>query len=198
MQRQIMNYANQTIIATLKTAREISGQSQRDLSAKVGVPQSHISKIEGGGADIRLSSLIELARALELELMLVPRRLVPAVEGVLRAGSVPQRDYDTTLPELERATKALSKIARQQPKTEVVEKLRQIIRELGNFRLGSNNLALIDKAADTLAAIADGKADTASLTQIRSTLQNLRNRIAHAVPAPPQPAYSLEEDGDDA
>ena len=34
-----------------KAAREASGLSQRALSDLVGVPQSHISKIEKGGVD---------------------------------------------------------------------------------------------------------------------------------------------------
>jgi transcriptional regulator with XRE-family HTH domain len=196
MQDQIMNYANEAIIAALKAARESGGLSQRDLSAKAGVPQSHISKIEGGGADIRLSSLIELARALELELVLVPRHLVPAVEGVLRAAPLPQPESRSEHKELARAAKALGKIARHQPKTEWLDRLRQILRELGHFRLSTSDLAIIDKAAHGLAALADGKDDGVSLSEIRNTLQNLRNRIAHAVPAPPQPAYSLEDDDD--
>ena len=47
--------------------------------------QSHISKIESGRSDIRLSSLIEFARALDLDLRLVPSAAVPAVEGVVRS-----------------------------------------------------------------------------------------------------------------
>ena len=58
-----MLYATQGIIDTLKSARTAKGLSQRALSERTGVPQSHISKIEGGGTDIRLSSLTELARA---------------------------------------------------------------------------------------------------------------------------------------
>lgn len=191
-----MTYANEAIIAVLKAARESGGLSQRDLSAKAGVPQSHISKIEGGGADIRLSSLIELARALELELVLVPRHLVPAVEGVLRAAPLPQPASRSEHKELERAAKALAKIARQQPKTEWLDRLRQILRELGYFRLSASDLAIIDKAAHGLATLANGKDDGVSVLEIRNSLQNLRNRLAHAVPSAPRPAYSLEEDDD--
>jgi transcriptional regulator with XRE-family HTH domain len=57
-----MGYATEDVIAALRTAREAKGLSQRALSARTGVPQSHISKIETGGTDIRLSSLVELAR----------------------------------------------------------------------------------------------------------------------------------------
>ncbi|MFX8320164.1 helix-turn-helix transcriptional regulator, partial [Acinetobacter baumannii] len=59
-----MSHGNGEIIEVLRAARQAKQLSQRELSAKAGVPQSHISKIENGGSDIRLSSLIELARAL--------------------------------------------------------------------------------------------------------------------------------------
>jgi transcriptional regulator with XRE-family HTH domain len=77
--------AGQHIIAALKAARAAKGFSQRELSAKAGVPQSHISRIERGAVDLQLSSLIELARVLDLEVMTVPRKLVPAVQAIVRA-----------------------------------------------------------------------------------------------------------------
>jgi hypothetical protein len=48
---------------------------------------------ENGAVDLKLSSLIELARTLGLEVMLVPRKLVPAVEMLARGGGAkePQR-----------------------------------------------------------------------------------------------------------
>ena len=49
-----------------------------------GMPQSHISKIENGAVDLKTSSLIELARVLDLEFMLVPRTFVPTVQGLQR------------------------------------------------------------------------------------------------------------------
>ncbi|WP_346659337.1 helix-turn-helix transcriptional regulator [Bradyrhizobium sp. 164] len=57
--------ASRDLFLHIRTAREAIGLSQRDLSARITVPQSHISKIESGGADLRLSSLVELARALD-------------------------------------------------------------------------------------------------------------------------------------
>ena len=75
-----MSYATEYIAETLKAAREAKGLSQRDLSSRAGVPQSHISKIESGVVDLRLSSLISLARVLDLELALVPRKIMPAVQ----------------------------------------------------------------------------------------------------------------------
>ena len=80
-----MGYSTEYIVRALKKAREKKGLSQRKLGKKAGVPQSHISKIENGEVDLRASSLITLARALDLELVLVPRRVLPAVESIARA-----------------------------------------------------------------------------------------------------------------
>ena len=79
-----VSYVTDEIANSLKGARESRGLSQRALSEKSGVPQGHISKIENGTVDLRLSSLIALARALELELALVPRVAVPAVKSIVR------------------------------------------------------------------------------------------------------------------
>jgi transcriptional regulator with XRE-family HTH domain len=74
--RQITN----ALIAT----RSRAGLSQRALGAKVGLAQSHISKIERAAVDPQVSSLMEISRALGLELMLIPTRLVPAIQALQR------------------------------------------------------------------------------------------------------------------
>jgi transcriptional regulator with XRE-family HTH domain len=53
------------------------GLSQKELAEKAGTHQSRISKIESAEQDVRLSTLIEIAEALETELEL---RLLPIVE----------------------------------------------------------------------------------------------------------------------
>jgi len=78
-----MNYSTQYIAQHLKDARESIGLSQRELSARSGVPQSHISKIESGNVDLRLSSLVAIARVLELELALIPRKYLSAVNSIV-------------------------------------------------------------------------------------------------------------------
>jgi transcriptional regulator with XRE-family HTH domain len=75
------------IAELLAAARRRAGLSQRELGGKVGVAQSHISKIERAAIDPQVSSLMELARALGLELMLVPTQLVPAVQALEREAS---------------------------------------------------------------------------------------------------------------
>lgn len=75
-------YSIEHIGPMLKKARKENGLSQKDISLKSGVPQSHISKIESGLVDLQTSSLIALARILELELMLVPRTFVHTVRAL--------------------------------------------------------------------------------------------------------------------
>jgi HTH-type transcriptional regulator/antitoxin HipB len=77
-----MKSSVQEIAAQIRRAREKRGLTQRALSAKVGIPQSHISKIEQGQVDLQISTLIEIARTLELEVVLVSRSYVSAVEAI--------------------------------------------------------------------------------------------------------------------
>ena len=80
-----MSYAIEYIASALRKAREAKGLSQRELGKKAGVPQGHISKIENGAVDLRLSSLVALARTLDLELALAPRKVVPALKSLARS-----------------------------------------------------------------------------------------------------------------
>ncbi len=85
-----MTYSTQEIAIQIKTARKKKGISQRALGVKVGIPQGHISKIENGMVDLQTSSLIEIARALDLELILIPRSLLPAALAIQRTSSTSQ------------------------------------------------------------------------------------------------------------
>lgn len=71
------------ILQALKSARKEKKLKQVELGSKLGLPQSHISKIEQGLTDPRLSTVRDMARMLDLELILVPRSLLPALDVVL-------------------------------------------------------------------------------------------------------------------
>jgi transcriptional regulator with XRE-family HTH domain len=78
------------IVEQLRGQREQKKMSQVQLGQLLGVPQSQITRIERGGSDIRLSTLLEMAHALGLEPVLIPKTLLPAVRHLLtreRAGS---------------------------------------------------------------------------------------------------------------
>jgi transcriptional regulator with XRE-family HTH domain len=74
----------------IKGARAKRGWGQRALGAQVGLPQPHISAIESGEIVPRFDTLLDLVRVLNLDLLLVPRALVPAVQSLIRAQQEPE------------------------------------------------------------------------------------------------------------
>ncbi|MEQ8829871.1 MAG: helix-turn-helix transcriptional regulator [Alphaproteobacteria bacterium] len=70
--------------AELKAARLRRGWSQAELGRQVGLPQAHISGIETGRIVPRFDTLLDVVRVLDLDLVLVPRSLVPAVGALVR------------------------------------------------------------------------------------------------------------------
>ncbi len=72
------------IIRQLKTVRQNKVLNQSELGKKLSLPQSHISNIERGITNPRLITVIEMARVLDQELMLIPRNRVPAVKALLK------------------------------------------------------------------------------------------------------------------
>ena|SRR5690606_19145991 len=81
------------IAASISQQRSAKGLTQANLGELLGLPQSHVSKLEGGKVDLRTSSLLELARVLDLEVMLVPRELVPTVRRMMQAGQEGETEY---------------------------------------------------------------------------------------------------------
>ncbi len=75
-----------SILKQLKIARQEKGLKQYEFGSKLGLPQSHISKIERGETDPRLSTVIDMARIVDRELILVPRRLAPAIRSMIEGG----------------------------------------------------------------------------------------------------------------
>ena len=221
-----MAYLVENIAQELKAARNKKGLSQRELGAKVGVPQSHISKIENGAVDLKTSSLIELARALDLELMLVPRALIPAVQGLQRGLTSRERSPSQTLVEsvakdLERTRKAAQQLTRFFPDARELQELANTIKDLQNRRLAASPAEQIrklleqieapiqaiksmQKAQDPIEPITSDQEFLKSVSQINRVtrdLRHLRNALAHGLSPSPQvplPVYRLDEDDNDA
>jgi transcriptional regulator with XRE-family HTH domain len=76
----------------IKQARAKRGWGQRQLGTAVGLPQPHISGIESGAIVPRFDTVLDLLRALDLDLLLVPRPLVPAVQSLIRAQRGPEAE----------------------------------------------------------------------------------------------------------
>lgn len=68
----------------LKTARVKRGWNQRELASRLGLTQTHISGIESGKVVPRYDTLLEIVRILDLDLLMVPRSLVPVVQSLIR------------------------------------------------------------------------------------------------------------------
>ncbi len=69
------------------------GLKQVEVGQKLGLPQSHVSKIEQGLTDPRLSTVSEMARVLDHELLLVPRLLLSQVRVLLQGDEEPERRW---------------------------------------------------------------------------------------------------------
>ena len=218
-----MIYATQDIIDALKGARAAKGLSQRALSKRTGIPQSHISKIESGGTDIRLSSLTELARALDLDLRLVPRKAVPAVDSVVRS-TVPTVSATPAIRELNRTLEAVRNLSAVYPDLSELQQLRdgfhalktlrdvgqelEALRDIGKRirglqQTGSNLAKGGSPTEQSKAAHHEANIPSEHLQALRgaaSAVQNLRNRLVHNQPwqpSPPRPAYRLDDVGED-
>jgi len=78
-----------TIANRIRDARLGHGLSQVELAQKLGVTQGTISRAERGNGDIRLGTLLELTRALDLDLVVIKRSqraLVDRLTADLRTG----------------------------------------------------------------------------------------------------------------
>lgn len=85
-------YNAETLGKMLKRARKAARATQRAVSARSGVAQSHLSQIERGRVDFTVETMVQLARALDLELMLVPKKYIPAVTSIAwRGPDAPQQ-----------------------------------------------------------------------------------------------------------
>lgn len=74
-----------SIIEALERARKAQGLTQDELASLAGANRMTVSRVEAG-FDPKLSTVYELARALGLELTLVPKELASQVQGFIRSG----------------------------------------------------------------------------------------------------------------
>lgn len=200
-----MSAGIEEIAASLREARIAKALTQKALGQRVGLPQSHISKIEKGAVDLKLSSLVEIARALELEIKLVPRKALPAVEGAVRAHG--------TSVETSRALSLLNQQAQIADRIKAnfpdllpqVEAFQNAIRSIPRLQFDAAQLKALDEAlqpAKRLTAIIEGQGGVAALAkrleEATSALRQFRNMQVQHAPliedARQRPAYRLEED----
>lgn len=198
-----MNYTITHIANKLKAEREARGLSQRALGKLAGVPQSHISKIENGTVDLRLSSLIELARVLGLELALVPRKALPAVKSIVRGSVRPSKEVPSndlsTIKELKRIQNTITRLTNDHPSIKEFAQIQRQINDIQRFRIPKSDFEAIQEASKALQTIKFDTSQIESIRKVLSEFQSVRNALAHAPIKLPaietvRSAYSLEGD----
>jgi HTH-type transcriptional regulator/antitoxin HipB len=75
----VNSHSQYDIRQSIRQARKEQGLSQSELARRLHMTQAQIARIESGLTDPRLSTLTELARALGLEPLLLPKQLLPSV-----------------------------------------------------------------------------------------------------------------------
>lgn len=68
----------------LRSARLASDMTQEQVADLAGISRPRYRDIERGAAAARTTTLVNIARALGMEVMLIPQAIVPAVEALLR------------------------------------------------------------------------------------------------------------------
>ena len=198
----LMSAQVEQIVRSLRDARQAKGLSQRELSVSAVVPQGHISKIENAAVDLRVSSLVALARALDLELMLVPRGAVAAVRSI-SAGAETAAAHDgksarRVRRELARLQDAVDHLLESVSSGTELAELPRLVRDLQRFRPAFLDLPTIrraSRAVDTLlrrpVALGAVRRSVSELRRLRDGLS--RGRVADEA-ASVRPAYSLDDD----
>jgi transcriptional regulator with XRE-family HTH domain len=195
-----MAYKSEELIAQVRRAREEAAVSQRELSARSGLTQSHISHIERGNIEPGLSSLIDLARALDLEIVLVPKKLLPAVKGVIH-GAKPSRPSLASpgqAAEVARFEKLVKKQRQLHGGSADLDIIADALHLLRHVPMGVGDLVQFRQLAQLLRSRETSGPSDDVLKKIAMALRNLRNHLAHTRPETPTPAYALEGDDDDA
>ncbi len=194
-----MGYKSEHLVSQVREVREASGMSQRALSDRTGQTQSHISQIESGKMEPGLSSFIDMARALDLELVLVPKKLVPGVTALVRSQATPDMHVHAGQPNdkrFARAERLVKKLKQVYGSSADLDRIEEYLRFLRRVNLSDQEMQLVRGEMDRLERYQASPQAAPVLRDIVQHLQRLRNSIAHGVPSEPRPAYALD-DGDD-
>ena len=81
-----INGLRKEVLGSLTARRKKLKLSQKDLAAKIETSQSFVSQIEKDRTSVCLSTLIELAEALDLEIRLVPKAAEATQSEQLKEG----------------------------------------------------------------------------------------------------------------
>ena len=215
------SYAVEQLARMLQDVRVGRGFSQRELARRAGLGQNRLALIETGRVDLRTSTLVQLARALDLELVLVPRRMLPAVQSLTGGTAVRRHEtghhsvQGTPIRVLRRIQRHLAALESAHPSSEELAQAKSATHaliEAGSGLGGSNlgpgsksqaDLQALRRSVRWLALARTNKANKAqaepllakAAAQLRALCQMLpaTARLGQA-PREQRAAYSLEDE----
>lgn len=196
-----MGYKSEDLIREIRDRRADAGISQRALAARSGLTQAHISQIETGTLEPGLSSFIDMARALDLEIMLVPKKFLPAVQGILRQTSAAQstpQDGEAALREIARGERLVIKQKQLYGSSADLDRIADALRFLRHAPLRKTDLQIVTDAINKLRRYQASQQSKDVVAALATELQQLRNRLAHNPSEAPRPAYAIDDEDDDA
>ena len=190
------------LVIKLQEARAAKGWTQRELSQRSGLPQAHISRIENGAVEPKLSTLLELSRLLDLELMLVPRQALTAVEVVLREieTELAARPVRAMANMLARVARRLERAAPHVPEAgAIAARAANLSAEFAHFEPAIAQFPTTVAEMQRIAREIESAKDAESLQRLSKELDRLatlRNIFVHRRPDAQRPAYTLDDDQD--
>jgi transcriptional regulator with XRE-family HTH domain len=196
-----VGYKSEDLIREIRDRRADAGISQRALAARSGLTQAHISQIETGTLEPGLSSFIDMARALDLEIMLVPKKFLPAVQGILRQTSTAQstpQDGEAALREIARGERLVIKQKQLYGSSADLDRIADALRFLRHAPLRKPDLQIVTDAINKLRRYQASQQSKDVVAALATELQQLRNRLVHNPSEAPRPAYAIDDEDDDA
>jgi hypothetical protein len=139
-----------------------------------------------------------MARGLDLELVLVPKKLLPAVQGILRQTSAEPQAGEAALREISRGERLVAKQKRLYGSSADLDRIADSFRFLRHAPLRNSDLETVSKAIKTLKRYQTSPQSKDTIATIAADLQQLRNQVAHSPSETPRPAYAMDEEDDDA
>lgn len=201
MQNKISKrYSLESLTQAIRQARLAKGWSQRDLSARAHLTQAQISRIESGEVDLQASTLLELARSLDLDLQLVPRSAIMAVEAAVR--SAEERSDERSARHLVAKLRHLAEAAqRSAPGREDIASIASSLRDLealapnvrGTFVTADLERLRINLESFLNYPPAERPSHAKTYRDAAAWLKTLKSSLSHP-PHSERPAYSLDDE----
>jgi transcriptional regulator with XRE-family HTH domain len=196
-----MSYDSEELVHSLQSQRTKARLSQRALANRTGLTQGHISQMEAGRLEPGLSSFLRIARALDLEVVLVPRKFLPAVEGIIRQTTedrLSPEEGRAALHEIARGERLVIKLKHLYGSSSDLDRIADSLRYFKHTPLRPADLKIVTEGVNRLRRHQASPQSKNIVAVISKDLRQLRNRLVHSPSEAPRPAYAIDDEDDDA